>query len=118
MMSALAREILIRTYDDTRAAFLASLDQVIAELRPRIMASSDVRTESIVACAQAFCSRELVRSQLEDIAPGLMDEISDQDLADAHLVTVSYLFALVIHEMMRNQQHPPTPMAGEDPDHA
>ena len=102
MMSENSRHALLASFDSSRSAFLASIDQIVAELRPVLLMMPGFYDDSVLACAGSFASRELVRSQLEEISPSLLDEVSEGDLAEAHLVTVAYLFSLMLHEAMRN----------------
>jgi len=109
------RHALIATFDKSRASFLASLDQIVAEVRPALMEVPGYYDGSVLACASAFASRELVRSQLEDISPDLLDQVADDELHEAHLVTVAYLFSLMLHEAIRNDRMLPIePTAGEE----
>ena len=107
-MNEASRYALISAFDESRSAFLASIDQAIAEVRPTMLRTPEYYGASVVACANSFASRELVRDQLEAISPSLLDEVADEDLNDAHLVTVAYLFSLMLHEAIRNNNELPT----------
>lgn len=113
MMNEATRYALLSTFDESRAAFLASIDQAIAEVRPTLLNTPDYYDVSVVACANSFASRELVREQLEAISPLLMDQVDEEDLNDAHLVTVAYLFSLMLHEAIRNNKELPAPTTEE-----
>lgn len=110
----MVRHMLLASFDQSRAAFLASIDQVVAEVRPTLLTVPGYYPESILACASAFSSPELVRSQLEEINPGMLDEVPEEDLNQAHLLTVAYLFSLLLHETMRNHRPLPETMPGEE----
>lgn len=112
-MNEATRHALLALFDQSRAAFLASIDQIVAEVRPILLNMPGYYDGSVVACANSFASRELVRSQLEDISPELLDGLADKDLNEAHLLTVAYLFSLMLHETIRNNRDLPTPTAEE-----
>lgn len=107
-MNEPTRHALLATFDRSRAAFLASLDQIVAEVRPALLEVPGYYDGSVLACASAFASRELVREQLALVSPDLLDMVADEDLDEAHLVTVAYLFSLMLHETMRNDRSLPT----------
>lgn len=111
-MNEATRHALLATFDKSRASFLASLDQIVAEVRPALLEVPGYYDGSVLACASAFASRELVRSQLEDISPDLLKDVADEDLNEAHLTTVAYLFSLMLHEAIRNDRALP---AVDDP---
>lgn len=113
-MGEAARYALLSTFDESRASFLASIDQAIAEVRPTLMGTPDFYDTSIIACANSFASRELVRTQLEEISPFLLDRVEDEDLNEAHLCTVAYLFSLMLHEAIRNNRELPTSATEEE----
>lgn len=108
-MGEAARYALLATFDESRSAFLASIDQAIAEVRPVLLGTPDYYDASVIACANSFASRSLVREQLEEISPSLLDQVDEADLNEAHLVTVAYLFSLMLHEAIRNSQELPEP---------
>lgn len=98
---ARTRHDLIDSYDDIRSSFLAALDQIIVELRPRIKSLPGYYQESIRACAYAFSDPDLVAAQLSMIQPDILDGLHPDDLADAHLSAVAYLFSVALHELIR-----------------
>jgi hypothetical protein len=101
------RMSLIQEFDEARPAFLAVLDQIVAELRPAILALPGFYEESIINCASVFADRQLVIDQLTKIHPGLINVISDAQIAEAHLTSICYLFSLVVHETVREHQELP-----------
>jgi len=102
------RHALLCAFDGSRAAFLASLDQAVAELRPALLEVPGYYEGSVLACASSFADRELVRGQLEEVSPGLLAQVAPGELEEAHLLTVSYLFSLILHEAVRNGRPLPT----------
>jgi hypothetical protein len=106
-MEEASRHALLCMFDKSRASFLASLDQVVAEMRPALLEVPGYYDGSILACASTFASRELVRSQLEEVSPGLLDQVEPHELDEAHLLTVAYLFSLILHEAIRNDRKLP-----------
>ena len=105
---SVSRAELIGSFDDIRSSFLAALDQIVAEMRPAVLDTPGFYDESIVACALAFADPRLVRAQLFAINPDLMADVTDDEVAEAHLTTVSYLLSLAIHEMVRNHRELPS----------
>lgn len=98
---------LVCSFDEARPAFLAALDQMVSEIRPSMMRLPGFFTESLIHCAAAFSDAELVRDQLIRAQPELVGQVSDAEVADAHLLSICYLFSLTIHEMARNRQELP-----------
>jgi len=117
-MNEASRYALLLAFDESRAAFLASIDQAIAEVRPALLATANYYDVSVVACANSFASRKLVRDQLGAISPSLLAAVAEEDLNEVHLVTVAYLFSLMLHEAIRNNDELPTipEMKEEDTD--
>lgn len=105
-MNDAARHGLIRSFDDIRPSFLAAIDQIVAEMRPK-MTLPGFYSESVLACAHAFADPTLVRSQLAAIQPDLV--ISDVEVTDAHLAATAYLLSLALHELMRKNEEVPQP---------
>lgn len=103
-LSPTARYALIHSFDEIRPSFLAALDQIVAEMRPKMLDIPGFYDESVRACADAFANSELVRYQLLSIQPDILDAVNGDELGDAHLVSVAYLFSLALHELMRNQK--------------
>lgn len=107
-MSENVRLGLILSFHDIRPSFLAAIDQIVAEMRPKVI-QPGFYAESVLACANAFADPSLVRDQLAAIAPEVLGRISEEELLDAHLASVSYLFSLALHELMRKQEEVPQP---------
>lgn len=105
-MSEATRHGLIRSFNDIRPSFLAAIDQIVAEMRPKLTLPG-FYPESVLACAHAFADPALVRSQLAAIQPDLI--ISDAEVTDAHLAATAYLLSLALHELMRNHEEVPQP---------
>lgn len=95
------RNELIVSFNDIRPSFLAALDQIIVEMRPK-MDHPGFYQGSVLACAQAFADSSMVRDQLTGIEPGIVDRVSDDELVDAHLASIAYLFSLTLHELINN----------------
>lgn len=106
-MSEVIRQALIRSFDQVRPGFLAAIDQIVAEMRPKIQANPDSYPQSVIACAVAFAEPASVRQQLLSIEPELEGRITNEEIADAHLASVAYLFSLALHEMIRNHEELP-----------
>jgi hypothetical protein len=106
-MDEASRHALLCMFDKSRASFLASLDQVVAEVRPALLEVPGYYDGSVLACASTFASRELVRGQLEEVSPGILDQVKPGELDEAHLLTVAYLFSLMLHEAIRNDRELP-----------
>lgn len=103
-MSAVTRYTLIQSFNEVRPSFLAAIDQIVAEMRPRLQSDTEAYEQSLIDCACAFAEPSLVRQQVLALQPDLAETLSENDLADAHLATVSYLFSLALHELMRAQK--------------
>lgn len=106
-MSKVTRHTLIQSFDQVRPGFLAAIDQIVAEMRPKMQADPEFYPQSVIACAAAFAEPALVRQQLLAIEPDLMERITDDEVVDAHLASVAYLFSLALHELMRNHEELP-----------
>lgn len=113
-MDGLARHALLCTFDRSRASFLAALDQIVVELRPALLEVPGYYEGSVLACASTFADAELVRRQLDEVSPDLLAHVSEVELAEAHLITVAYLFSLMLHEAIRNDRTLPTLMTREE----
>jgi hypothetical protein len=107
-MNEASKHALLSSLDKSRASFLATLDQTVAELRPAILEVPGYYEGSLLACASTFSSAALVRDQLEEVSPGLLDKVAPGELEEAHLMTVAYLFSLILHEAIRNDRSLPT----------
>lgn len=92
---------LIQCFDEVRSSFLAALDQIVAEMRPRLQAVPKTYSDSVRACAAAFAEPALVKAQLQAVDPTILADISDDEFGKVHLATISYLFSLTLHEMIR-----------------
>ena len=103
-MSESTRLMLIESFDEIRPSFLAAIDQIVAEMRPQMLAKPDTYHQSLRTCAHVFSNPSLVRAQLAEIAPEVLATISQDEVVDAHLATISYLFSLILHEMIRNEK--------------
>lgn len=101
-MASYDRYGLIQSFDEIRSSFLAALDQIVAEMRPRLQAVPKLYSDSVRACADAFAEPALVKAQLLAVDPDIFEHVSEDDFENAHLATISYLFSLTLHEMIRN----------------
>lgn len=108
-MADMTRDQMILGFDSIRPSFLAALDQIIAEVRPKLT-NPGFYEASLLMCASAFADPALVREQLKAIDPGLVDALPDSELESAHVATLAYLFALTMHELMRAGILSPTPL--------
>lgn len=106
-MDESTRTGLVLAFDGIRASFLATIDQIVAELRPTLLTVPGYYDGSVRACAAAFADPELVRSQLLAISPEVGELMDAEEIADIHLITLAYLFSLSIHETIRNHQELP-----------
>lgn len=97
------RDELIVSFNDIRPSFLAAIDQIVSEMRPK-MAIPGFYQESVLACARAFADSIMVRNQLAAIEPELVDRVTDDELMDAHLASVAYLFSLALHELIHTPE--------------
>ena len=68
-MNPTPRHALLAAFDQSRAAFLASIDQVIAEVRPILAAMPESYPSMLLACASSFADPTLVREQLGQVSP-------------------------------------------------
>ena len=105
-MNSNSRDALIASFDDVRPSFLAAIDQIVAEMRPK-MSVPGFYQESVLICARAFADPSLVVEQMMAVEPGILDQVTEDDLVDAHLASVSYLFSLALHELINNQKELP-----------
>lgn len=105
-MTDQTRHMLIHSFNDIRPSFLAAIDQIVAEMRPKLQ-TTGFYPESVLACAHAFADPTLVRSQLAAIQPDLLGKITENELTDAHLASIAYLLSLALHELMRKQEEVP-----------
>lgn len=103
-MSDHTRHVLIQSFDEIRPSFLAAIDQIVAEMRPKMTSIPGFYPESVLACAHAFANPNMVRNQLLAINPDMLAKISASEIQDAHLASVAYLFSLALHELMRDQK--------------
>lgn len=101
------RMVFIQSFDDIRPSFLAAIDQIVSEMRPKVVGIPGFYSQSVLACAHAFADFPLIRTQLAEIAPEILPDISDKELFDAHLSLLAYLFSLSLHELIRNQKEIP-----------
>jgi hypothetical protein len=99
---------LVNSFDEIRPSFLAALDQIVAEIRPNVLGIPGYYTESVRACAESFADPAMIRDQINSVLPGLADALRPDEINGAHLTSVSYLFSLALHELMRNQTELPT----------
>lgn len=93
---------LIQSFDKIRPSFLAAMDQIVAEMRPRLQAVPKTYSDSVRACAIAFAEPTLVKAQLLVVDPDIFSHLSEEEFETAHLATISYLFSLTLHELIRN----------------
>lgn len=108
-MSGPTRNMLISSFDEIRPSFLAAIDQIVSEMRPKMQNTPGFYAQSVLACAYAFADPRTVRNQLAAIQPDLLNRVTDDELVDAHLASVAYLFSLALHELMRNNEEVPRP---------
>ena len=107
---------LITGFDDVRPTFLAAMDQIVVEMRPKIVGPDRI-TESLISCAVAFSNFDLVRAQIMEADPSLLAELDDSQIAEAHLAAVAYLFSLALHELITSPAPPsltPAPTEGAE----
>lgn len=100
------RLAIIASFDEARPSFLAAMDQIVSEMRPLVNAQSAQGnySDSVISCAAAFANTALVRSQLTAAVPDIVGNLTDAEIENAHLATISYLFSLALHEIMRAPQ--------------
>lgn len=112
-MSLMPKAELLVAFDAIRSSFLAAIDQIVAELRPRL-ATPGFYDSSLIGCAIAFSDTGMVREQLNRLDPELIASLPDDEIEDTHIVTIAYLFSLVLHELM-SRPDPRTALLPEEP---
>lgn len=102
-MTDFSKEALLVSFDGVRPAFLATIDQFVAGLRPALAREPEKYTGSLLSFARLFADGGLVREQFQEVAsPEMMEGVTDEEMLEVHLVTVAYLLSLVIHETVRS----------------
>lgn len=81
----------------------------MVEIRPKVLTIPGYYDESVRVCAETFADPEMIRDQINAIQPGLVAVLRPNEISSAHLTSISYLFSLTLHELMRNQTSLPTP---------
>lgn len=112
-MNVQSRVAFARWLDTKRDAFLASLDQGVAALRSKVVGPE--HAASVVEVAVAFSDREQVVQEIGR-KTDLIDSVPGPMVDSAHVVVVSYLLSLLLHEAARQSVADfPNPPEGENP---
>lgn len=94
------RDVMVTQINDSRTPFLAAIDQVVADIRQRLRNDPDLYEESLVSCARMFADVTVMRDDIVASHPD-MAEKPIETFQDAHMVSVAYLFSLVVHELAK-----------------